>query len=130
MRLRTWILGACLALAAGGVGCGLLGTAVGVTTDPVTGETRSVGDGGLVGAVGHLIGLPWVATAVAALAGLYAEYKRRGWKAAAVSTFDAVETFKSSPEGAKVWDNLKATLGEAHADAKVKALVDKALGNT
>lgn len=119
--MRLFLL---LILALGIGGCALFG----VHTDPTTGQATSDGKGGIVGTVANFAGLPWVGTAIAALAGVYVEAKRRGWKAAALSTFDAVEKWKA--ENPSVWAGLKEKLGAAHAEAKIKAMVDKALGNT
>ncbi len=126
--MRRVLLCGVILLGLGIGGCGILGSAFGVKTDPTTGETTSDGTGGVVGSVAHAIGMPWAATGIAALAGLYAEYKRRGWKAAALSTFDAVEKWKG--ENPSVWTGLKDKLGAAHAEAHVTAIVEKALGNT
>lgn len=124
--MRKWMLCGVMACALVGGGCGLFG----VHTNPSTGETTSDGKGGIIGTVASYAGLPWVATAITALAGIYVDAKRRGWKGAALSTFDAIEAWKETPEGKAVWEGLKAKLGIAHAEAEVKKLVDKALGNT
>lgn len=115
-----------LALVVGG--CSLLEPALGIQTDPVTGEKRSDGKGGIVGS---LVGtfLPWTTTVLGGLAAAYVEAKRRNWKAAATSTISAIEEFKASPEGKRVWEALKAKLGAKHADAHITALVEKVLGN-
>lgn len=51
------------------------------------------------------------------------------WKTAATSTIKAVEEFKTTPVGARVWDDLKEKLETSHRVSKVKATVDKVLGN-
>lgn len=120
----------CLALAIGGmVSCKLLEPAVGVRTDPVTGEKSSDGTGGVAGNILNLL-IPGAAAVVAAGAAAYANAKRGQWKNAALSTFEAVEAFKKTPQGEKVWDDLKGKLGDYHAAAEVQGLVNKALGNT
>lgn len=119
---RLLFVVACLALVMGG--CALFGH----ETNP-DGTVKQDPGGGVVGRVFSFAGLPWVGTAIAAIGGIVAEKKRRGWKGAALSTFAAIEAFKTSPEGKKIWESLKAKLGEKHAEAHVTAIVDKALGN-
>lgn len=103
------------------VGCALFG----VTTGP-DGQPVSDGTGGIAGSLlGTLF--PWAGTAIAGAAGIYCDLKRRNWKAAFTSTAKAIEDFKSSPEGKKIWDALKAKLGESQAAAAVQGFVDKYL---
>ena len=127
MRRRLMTLIAALALGTIG-GCAVADTLFGTKHNQDGTVTASPG-GGIVGGVASMLGFGWVTTLIGAGTTAYATYRSRGWKAAAVSTFDAIEAWKGSPEGAAKWESLKATLGEAHAEAKVKALVDKALGN-
>lgn len=107
-------------------GCGLIESAVGVERDPVTGEVRSDGTGGVAGAVANWF-LPGVGTLIGAGAAAYANAKRKQWKLAALSTFKGVEEFSETQTGAVVADRLKAKLAEHHTGAKVLTFVDAAL---
>ena len=99
------------------MGCGAFGIATGPDGQPI-----SDGKGGIVGAVAGTF-WPWLGTLIAGAAGTYVEVKRRNWKAATVKTVQAVEEFKATPEGSRVWDKLKNKLVEKHG-AKVSKLVD------
>ena len=109
-------------LALGICGCALFGQ----TTNPDGTVSQDPG-GGIVGRVFSFAGLPWVTTALAGIGGVVAQLRGKKWKAAANATFTAIEEFKATPEGAKIWEKLKAKLGTTQADAKIREFVDKAL---
>lgn len=106
-------------------GCALFGVSKGPD-----GQPTNEGGGGIVGTLFSLAGLPWMGTVIAGLAGTYCEVKRRNWKAAATSTFKALEDVRVTPEGEKAWKVIKGKVVESHAAAKVTKFVDKALGNS
>lgn len=122
----------CLALGLGGicVSCGPIKDAVnwafGISTDPNTGEPKSDGSGGPAGSVLNLL-IPGAGTALGFAVAAYTNAKRRQWKAAAVSSFKAVEEFAQTEPGKPVAAKLKEKLGEKHAAAKVWALVNAVL---
>lgn len=118
---------AVLALALGS--CAIADTLFGTQHNP-DGTVTSDGKGGVIGGVANFFGLGWVTTLLGAVTTGYAAWKGKGWKGAALSTFDAIEKWKTSDDGKKHWEALKAKLGEAHAQASVEAIVEKALGNT
>jgi hypothetical protein len=117
-----------LALVSGGflASCGIFERATGVQTDPVTGEKTSDGTGGPVGNILGII-FPGAAAVIAAIAAAYANAKRRDWKAAFLSTAEAVEAFKNTAAGRQVWDALKEKLGEKQAAAEIQAFVNEKL---
>jgi len=122
--MRRFALGFVVILALGTMGgCSLFG----VTKNPTTGQTESDGKGGVVGTVANFLGFPWVATAIAGLAAAYANAKRKDWKAAFMSTAEAVEAFKNTEQGQKVWAELKDKLGATQAEAKIQEFVDAQL---
>ena len=102
-------------------GCALFGI-----THDAEGNPVSDGKGGIVGGVVGTF-FPWATTLIAGAAGVYADLKRRNWKAAFTSTSKALEDFKATPEGKKVWDALKEKLGESQATAAIQGFVDKYL---
>lgn len=122
-RASVWLV-LCLALGFMG-GCALFQPGVDKDGNHVPPPIVGVG-----GAVATAFGYGWVTTLIGAATTAYAAWKGKGWKAAAVSTMDAIEAWKSTDEGKKHWEALKAKLGQAHADAEVKKIVDAALGNT
>lgn len=121
--MKRLVLGGVLLLGLGLGGCSLFEKSIGVTTDPVTGQKSSNGTGGIAGGLLGII-VPGAPAIIAALAAVYANAKRKQWKDAALSTFEAVEAFKNSPAGQKVWDDLKTRLGETQAQAQVQEFVD------
>lgn len=127
MRRTMFCLVVACALLIGG--CVVAEKAAGIHRDPVTGEPSSDGTGGIAGNLLNIL-IPGAGAVVAAAAAAYANAKRSQWKNAAMSTFEAIEAFKKTAQGEKVWDDLKGKLGEAHATAEVTKIVEKALGNT
>ena len=114
--IRALMLCGVLALAGGVIGCSLFGITTGEDGKPV-----SDGTGGPVGtALGFL--WPWATTAIATGAGLYANVKRAGWKATAVSTASSVEEWKRSHPDQ--WNDLKKLLMDKHERAKVQKYID------
>lgn len=103
------------------VGCGLFG----VRKDK-DGKDTSDGSGGIIGTLLNYV-LPGTGALVAAGAGAYCDLKRRQWKKAATTSWDAIEEYKATPVGAVHWKTLKAKLGESHAAAKIQGFVDKYL---
>lgn len=120
------------------VGVALLGLGLGgcAVYDALTGTVRDEkgnvtgSTGGVAGAVATALGYGWVTTLLGAGTTALAAYKGQGWKAAAKSTFNAIEAWKETPEGKAKWEGLKLKLGASHAEAHVIQLVEKALGNT
>lgn len=127
--MRKAILVAVAVLALGSASCAVADTLFG-TRHNADGSVTTTGTGGAVGGIASFLGFGWVTTIIGAATTAYAAWKGRGWKAAAVSTFDAVEAWKQTPDGRAKWESLKEKLGEAHAEAHVTALVDSALGNS
>lgn len=84
------------------------------------------GTGGIGGQIlGYLI--PGAAAVAASAAAAYANAKRRDWKAAALSTFEALSAFKDTDLGQKAWAELKPKLISAHTEAEITDFVQQAL---
>lgn len=124
--MKRFLLGSVLVLALYGGGCKIFEPAVGVQTDPVTGEKTSDGTGGPAGGILNII-LPGAAAVIASLAAAYANAKRGQWKSAFLSTAQAVEAFKNTQAGRGVWEALKQKLGEKQAGVEIQEFVTTAL---
>ena len=126
--MKRLILFGAILLGLGGSagGCRVFEGAAGVHTDPVTGEKSSDGTGGIAGGLLGIL-IPGAPAVIAALAAAYANAKRKQWKNAALSTFEAVESFKETDQGKKVWSELKDRLGAAQAEVKIQEFVDEQL---
>lgn len=124
MKLAMFAVVAVLALGLGG--CGVLEPAFGIQTDPETGEKSADGTGGIVGTgVGFVF--PWAPTILGILTAAYASARAKQWKAAGMSTMQAIEAFKETPEGVAAWASLKTKLGESQAAAKVQEFINAQL---
>jgi hypothetical protein len=109
-------------------GCVVFDAIFGVKTN-ADGTTTATPGGGIGGLAGLIPGLGVVGTVIGAAGTIYQKLRAKQWTDAATSTVNAVEQFKSTPDGAKVWEKLKAQLEESHNAAKAKKMVDKILGN-
>lgn len=101
--------------------------AAGIEYDPVT-KTYVKKDGSPIETAGKLAdyAVPGAGFLSALLVGIYAKIRTGQYKEAAVSTYEGIEEFKQTPEGAAVWDKMKDTLAKKQKGKLVKSLLVKA----
>ena len=119
--MRRFLLAAVVIVALGAVGCSTIKSALGLSTDPTTGEVKSDGTGGVAGSVLNYL-IPGAGALLAAVAGAYARRenaKRKESDKAAAVTYKAIEDYEDP--------DLKVELAEAHKAAGVQSIVEKVL---
>lgn len=110
--MKRWMSVLLLSLTGFLMGMAACDVIFGVERDPKTGEVIRRSGGSPADAAGGLLGLafPWAAAAISAAGNVYYEIRRRNWRAAAESTYQGINDFRKTQEGAAVEAKLMEIL--------------------